>query len=187
MEPMNGTRLSYADLFFIFLKAVCTFGGGLGILAVLEHELVRERKLVTTEEFLANYALGRIVPSGTMTALGVAYGYKFGGIIGTVVALAALTLPAFISTVLLTMGYHYLRSSPMFAFVPVTVLPAAVAFIAAAAVQLGRGLLRPSLDLLLAFAAFAGYIAFGLSPALLLLLGGGIGAMIFQREEQPRR
>ena len=51
-------------------------------------------------EFLTIYGIGRIVPSGTMTALAVAYGYKFGGLTGTVIALAALSLPVFVTPVL---------------------------------------------------------------------------------------
>ena len=35
------------------------------------------------EDFLATYAIGRIVPSGTMTAMAVAYGYRFGGWLGS--------------------------------------------------------------------------------------------------------
>ena len=77
------TRLTKGELFYIFLKAGLAFGGGLGILAVLEEELVDKRRAVTKEEFLTIYGMGRIVPSGTMTALAVAYGFKFGGLPGS--------------------------------------------------------------------------------------------------------
>ncbi len=58
----------------------------MGILAVLEEELVDKLRAVTKDEFLTIYGIGRIVPSGTMTALAVAYGYKFCGMSGTVIA-----------------------------------------------------------------------------------------------------
>jgi chromate transporter len=91
-KRQRGTRFTRGELFLIFLKAGLAFGGGLGILAVLEDELVYKRRAVTKEEFLTIYGIGRIVPSGTMTALAVAYGYKFGGLSGTVIALTALSL-----------------------------------------------------------------------------------------------
>ena len=69
-------------------------GGGLGILAVLEEELVDKLRAVTKDEFLTIYGIGRIVPSGTMTALAVAYGYKFCGMSGTVIALDPNIPPA---------------------------------------------------------------------------------------------
>ncbi|PYT06081.1 MAG: hypothetical protein DMF60_10155, partial [Acidobacteria bacterium] len=49
------TRVTRRELFYIFLKAGLAFGGGLGILAVLEEELVGKRRAVTTEEFLTIY------------------------------------------------------------------------------------------------------------------------------------
>ena len=101
--------ISRRALFGIFFKAGLAFGGGLGILAVLEQELVTRRRAVGREEFLRLYGLGRIVPSGTMTALAVAYGYRFAGLPGTVIALTALVLPALVLTVALTAAYGLLH------------------------------------------------------------------------------
>ena len=122
---VHPTRVTRGELFSIFLKAGLAFGGGLGVLAVLEEELVDKRRAVTKEEFLTIYGMGRIVPSGTMTALAVAYGYKFAGMWGTVIALAALVLPAFVLTIVLTIAYRYLRDSRLFQLLPVTIMPAA--------------------------------------------------------------
>jgi chromate transporter len=97
MEERPPTRpFTYGALFAVFFRAGLAFGGGLGILAVLEDELVVKRPVVSREDCLAIYGLGRLVPSGTMTALAVAYGHRFGGPLGTVVALVALALPAFL-------------------------------------------------------------------------------------------
>jgi hypothetical protein len=110
-EQSHVPGLSRVELFLIFLKAGLAFGGGLGILAVLEDELVSKHRVVSKEEFLTIYGIGRIVPSGTMTALAVTYGYKFAGMSGTLIALAALALPVFLLTIALTVAYHYLRDS----------------------------------------------------------------------------
>src|SRR5260221_13269595 len=123
----DSTRVARGELLSIFFKAGLAFGGGLGILAVLQEELVDKRRAVTKEEFLTIYGIGRIVPSGTMTALAVAYGYKFGGLPGTVIALTALSLPVFVLTIALTIAYHYLRNSRLFDLLPVTIMPAALA------------------------------------------------------------
>ena len=176
-------RLSHRDLFWIFFKAGMAFGGGLGILAVLEDELVAKRRVISREEFLTTYSIGRIVPSGTMTALAVAYGHKFGGYIGTVVALVALVLPAFLLTILLTLGYRYLRTGAFLKLLPVTILPAALAFILAAALKLGKDIRRPSLELLLAAATFAAALFLHLNPSILLLAGGVIGIFILPGKE----
>jgi chromate transporter len=170
-------------LFSIFLKAGLAFGGGLGILAVLEDELVDKRRAVTKEEFLTIYGIGRIVPSGTMTALAIAYGYKFGGLSGTVIALTALSLPVFVLTIALTVAYHYLRNSRVFDLLPVTIMPAALALIVVAALKLGRDVFRPSRELIIAGVAFALALFLRLNPALILLAGGVLGAFILQKIE----
>ncbi|HEV7844511.1 MAG TPA: chromate transporter, partial [Pyrinomonadaceae bacterium] len=151
---ISAARLTRFELFLIFLKAGLAFGGGLGILAVLEDELVSRRCVVSREEFLTIYGIGRIVPSGTMTALAVAYGYKFGGMLGTIIALSALALPAFVLTVALTIAYHYLKDSRLFGLLPVTIMPAALALIVVAALKLGKDIFRPSIELVIAGVAF---------------------------------
>jgi chromate transporter len=174
------------DLFAIFLKSGLAFGGGLGILAVLEEEFVTKRQALSREEFLTTYAIGRIVPSGTMSALAAAFGTRFGGFPGSVVALAAMVLPAFTLSVIFSAAYVYLTGTAVLDVLPLTIMPAALAFIVAAALRLGRDISLPSVEALLATAAFVGALVFDLSPAL-LLFGGGIAGMIvlaFTEREQ---
>jgi len=173
-------KVSYRDLFWIFFKAGMAFGGGLGILAVLEEELVTRRKAVSREDFLTYYGISRIVPSGSMTALAVAYGYRLGGFRGTVVALAAMVIPALLITVLLTMLYAVFRDADMLAWLEASVLPAALALILAAAIKLGKDVFRPSLEFVLAAATFAVVFFLKWNPALVLLAGGLLGIVIFR-------
>jgi chromate transporter len=178
-QPINRRAL-----FGVFFKAGLAFGGGLGILAVLEQELVTRRQAVDREEFLRLYGLGRIVPSGTMTALAVAYGYRFAGLPGTVISLTALVLPALVLTVALIAVYGLLhRQAWLPELLPVTILPAALAFIVVAGVRLGRDVFRPSPELLVAAAAFTGAAVLHLSPVLLLLAGGVAGTVLFRPKE----
>ena len=169
--------LSLRQLFVLFLKAGLAFGGVLAMMAILEEELVTRRRLLTRPEFLAIYGIGRVAPCGTMTALAVAFGYRFGGHRGIAVSVVGMVLPGFLSTVALTAAYHELAHGPALGYVAVTLVPAAVAFILVAALRLGREVYRPSIDLVLAVAGLVGLLAFGISPALLLVAGGVIGAV----------
>jgi chromate transporter len=182
-----GGPITRRALFGIFVKAGLAFGGGLGILAVLEQELVIKRRAIDREEFLRLYGLGRIVPSGTMTALAVAYGYRFAGPIGTAIALCGLVLPALVITVALTAAYGLLQQHRwLLELLPVTILPAALAFIVVAGVRLGRDVFRPSRELLLAAAAFLGAVVLQLNPVVLLLAGGAAGTLLFGRGRRDR-
>ena len=173
-------NVTHRDLFWIFLKAGLAFGGGLGILAVLEDELVTRRKAVSREDFLTYYGISRIVPSGSMTALAVGYGYRLGGWWGTAIALSAMVLPALVLTILLTMLYELFKNTDLLAWLEVSVLPAALAFILAAAIKLGKDVFRPSLEFGLAAAAFAAVFFFKANPALVLIAGGLLGILIFR-------
>ena len=165
-------------LFVIFAKAGLAFGGGLGVLAVLEDELVTKRGALPREEFLTTYAIGRVVPSGAMTALAAAFGYRYGGIAGTVVALGALVLPAFVLIVSLSAAYVFLDNTAVLDILPVTILPAALAFIATAAIRLGKGAFRAPFEVLLGAGAFVATSGLGLDPAVVLVAGGAVGMVV---------
>jgi chromate transport protein ChrA len=123
------------------------------------------------------YGLARLVPSGSMTALAVAVGYRYQGFLGTLVVLVAMILPAFVLTVLLTVAYTLLVGSFAFHVVNLTLMPAALALVVVSAFRLGQEFFTPSLELLLAIGAGAGVLLLGLNPSLMLLAGGLIGAI----------
>lgn len=179
-------KVSYREIFWIFLKAGLAFGGGLGILAVMEDELVTRRKAISREDFLTYYGIGRIVPSGTMTALAVAYSYRLGGFWGTVIALTAMVIPAFVITVLLTLLYQYFKDTDLSSWLNVSVLPAALALILTAAIKLGKDVFRPSVEFLLAAAAFAAVFFFDWNPALVLVGGGLLGILAFRSSGEKK-
>ena len=83
--------VSLRALFVLFLKIGLTFGSGTGMSAVLQDELVHKRKAIERGEFMVLYGLARLVPSGSMTALAVAIGYRYQGFVGTLVALVVVS------------------------------------------------------------------------------------------------
>ena len=150
-------------------------------MAVLSQELVDRRRAMTRAEFLTLYALARIVPSGTLTALAVAIGYRFAGLVGTLVALAGVALPGLAPTLVLIALYDVVRGSPLFDLLPVTLLPAAVALIGGAVVSLAREVARP-LELTLAVGALVGALLLRVDPAILIVVGGVLGAFFLRGE-----
>lgn len=173
--------LGLAQLFVLFFKAGCAFGGGLGILAVLEDELVIRRRLISRQDLLSLWGIGRVVPCGTMTAVTVALAHRFCGHLGVIAALVAVILPGFVCTVALTAAYGLFAHGPVLDYIGATLLPSALAFIVIAGVRLGREIFRPSLELVLAVAAFLAAVLFDLSPTLLMILGGVIGAVFLRQ------
>jgi chromate transporter len=179
--------MSLWELFRLFFKLGWTFGAGTAMTALLQEELVRKRQLVTRSEFMNVYGLARIVPSGSTTAIAVAFGHRFGGVLGTLVALVAMILPAFAITVLLTIGREQLQGTPAFPLLNLTLMPAALAIVIVSTWKLAQEFLNISVEPLLAVAAIVGIVVFHINAPILLIAGGLVGAFtIRERRERPK-
>jgi chromate transporter len=180
-----GPPVPYRTLFRVFLRAGFSFGGGVSILGILEQELVQTRRLIDKREFMALYAVGRLVPAGTMTALAIAYGHRFRGFLGGLVALAGLLLPGLSLTLAATFGYARLQHSAVLPALIAVLLPAAVALVTTAALKLGDEVFRQRIPLAIAVGSFALELATGLNPALVLLGGGLAGVLLLPVPVEP--
>jgi chromate transporter len=169
-------RMSIWDLFRLFFKLGWTFGAGTAMTALLQDELVRKRHLVTRSDFMNIYGLARIVPSGSTTAIAVAFGHRFGGMLGTVIALLAMILPAFTITVLLTIGREQLQGTAAFPLLNLTLMPAALAIVIVSTWKLAQEFFRPTVEPILAAMAVIGILVFHINAPILLVAGGLIGA-----------
>ena len=161
----------------MFLKIGMSFGAGTGMSARLQDELVHKRKAMARGEFMTLYGLARLVPSGSMTALAVAVGYRYQRLPGTIVVLTAMILPAFLVTVLLTIAYTLLSGSAALRVVNLTLVPAALAIVVVSSFQLGKEFFTPSIEPVLVVVGGLAVLWLGINPALVLLLGGIVGAV----------
>lgn len=190
MKEGRTPSVSLRALFALFLKIGLTFGAGTGMSAVLQEELVHKRKAIERGEFMVLYGLARIVPSGSMTALAVAVGYRYQRWLGTVVVLVAMIAPGFVLMVGLTVGYTLLLESPVMRVVNVTLMPAAIALVIVSTFRLAaefftfnrlpRGWWVPSFELLLVVTAAAAALLLKVNPAILLLAGGVAGGLLIR-------
>ena len=169
----------------MFFKAGCAFGGGLGVLGLLQEQLVTLRRILPDKELLTLWSIGRLMPSGTMTAVAVAVGYRLAGFAGTVVALVAMILPGFVCVVILTIAYDYLAHGPVLDYIDATLLPAALGIIVVSALRLGRPLMRLSLDFVFVVAACVLVVWPEVNPALVILGGGIAGALFLRGRSEP--
>ena len=185
--------VSLRALFTLFLKIGLSFGAGTGMSAVLQKELVHKRHAIGRGEFMVLYGLARLVPSGSMSALAVAIGYRYQRWAGTVVALLAMIGPGFSLMLVLTIAYTLLADSPLMRVLGTTLVPAAVALVVVSTFRLGtefftfsrlqilgRLVRVPSVELWLVLGGAVSVLAFGAQPALILVGGGLIGAVLIR-------
>jgi chromate transport protein ChrA len=84
--------------------------------------------------------------------------------------------------VLLTMAYSVLQGGPVLELLSAALLPAALAFIALAALKLGREVFRLSPEFVLAAGAFTAILFLDVHPMLILLGTGLLGALALGRQ-----
>ena len=76
---------------FLWLSIICV-GGGLGVVPEMQRQVVDRFHWLSAREFLDGYALSQLTPGPTMLVV-VFVGYGAHGVIGSLVALAAMFLP----------------------------------------------------------------------------------------------
>ncbi len=93
------------NLFITFLKiGLLNFGGGNGIAAIINNEIINNKQWITKEEFVNMITISRITPGPIATNIATYVGMKTAGIAGAIIATGALiTAPIIIMIIILLM------------------------------------------------------------------------------------
>jgi len=172
-------QVSLSQLFFLYLRvASLTFGGGDPTMAALQSEMVVSRRWLPAEKYALVYALARITPGTNMLAFGAGAGWLLRGWAGAVCAVLAMSIPAAILVVLLTLGYEAWRSNRLAMAAIAGTLAAATGMMATSAWQLLRPYLtrrRTLHAIVIAGGSLALSLGLSLSPIQILGLGALAG------------
>ena len=186
-----------------FLIGLFTFGGGYAMLSLIQTEVVVEHAWLSESVFTDIVAISQMTPGpigincatyvgyDVMTASGAGH---LMGIVGSLTATLAITLPSFIIVLLLVRFYTRVKGSPVFEGVMGVVRPAVVGLIGAAAVILcvsvnWNGLI-PAFSVVeenfpdwkswcLFAAAFVASFKFKVNPILLIVIAGVLGLLLY--------
>ena len=92
------------ELFSIFFKiGLCTFGGGIAMLPILERDLVENRRWATEGELLDYFAIGQATPGIIAVNVATFIGYKKARVIGGCVATFGMVCPSLIIITLIAL------------------------------------------------------------------------------------
>lgn len=94
-------------LLIIFTYNMLTFGNGSAVLALLQHRLVEDMHILSLNQFLYAYALGRVTPGQNNLYL-ASVGYMIRGILGAMAAIVAIQIPGYLVLPVLK-GYERVR------------------------------------------------------------------------------
>ncbi|MCA1663430.1 MAG: chromate efflux transporter, partial [Myxococcales bacterium] len=123
-------------LVFARLGAV-SFGGGMAMVPILDHQVVGSLGWLTPREFADAVTLGQITP-GPIAITSTFVGYRVAGLLGSAVATAGTFVPPFLITVAVTRSLEAFRSSPWIAATMRALAPVVVGVVGAAAISMAR-------------------------------------------------
>ena len=187
----DGARqaISLPVLLLNFLKiGALGFGGGMAIIALMERDLIRKRRVLEVEEFLHGVGLGQVLgPFAVNTALFV--GNRLYGTLGGLACAFAFMTPSVLMVILLAWLYFSFHAIPALQDAIGGLGPVVIALILGAAWSMGRKAVRSWPSVLMAA------LALGLSllkvNAVYILTGAGLIGLIagkrVQAKGQPRK
>ncbi|MGC8758914.1 MAG: chromate efflux transporter [Bryobacteraceae bacterium] len=149
------------------------FGGGMAVVALMERELIRRRRLLPLDEFLHGVGLGQVLGSFAVNA-SLFCGYRLAGWMGALVSAASFLAPSVALVILLSALYFRYHAVPAMQHAVAGLTPVVVALILAAAWNIGRRVLSSWP----AWLVFTGALAASLwkaNPVWILLAAGAAG------------
>jgi chromate transporter len=167
-------QLSLPALALVFLKiGTIGFGGGMAIIALMEHELVRKRRVIEPDEFLHGVGLGQILgPFAVNTALFT--GYRLYGTLGGLIAASAFMAPSLVLVLILSWLYFSYHAIPALQGAVAGLGPVVIALILSAAWSMGRKAFQSWIAALLCAAATVAGL-YKVNPVYILVAAGILG------------
>lgn len=90
-------RIMLFKLFYTFAKiGLFTFGGGYGMIAIVQDECVEKKKWITEDEFATVLTIAESTPGPIAINCATYTGYAQGGILGSIAATFGVVLPSFV-------------------------------------------------------------------------------------------
>lgn len=145
----------------------------MAIIALMEHELVRKRKLIRPDEFVRGVGLSQILgPFAVNTALFI--GYQVYGPVGGLISATAFMAPSLVLVLAFSRLYFSYHTIPALQGAVAGLAPIVIALIVSAAWSMGRKELRSWFAVLICgLAIIAGL--YKVNPAYVLVAAGVIG------------
>ncbi len=173
------------NLFFIMLKiGLFTFGGGYGMIALLENEFVSKRNWLTKEEFLDMIAIAESSPGPIAINSSTYIGYKQGGFFGALLASIGVCIPSFIIIFVISLFLDAFLGLTYVAYAFKGVQIGVVFLIMLAGIKMLKDVKKNILSIIILSVTFGCMIAFSLfaisfSSIFYIIIGGGCGLVLF--------
>lgn len=119
------------DIFMAFFRVgILGYGGGPSSIPLVHKEVVDKYKWMDTDEFGDVLALGNALPGPIATKMAGYIGYRVGGILGMITALAATMVPTIVLMIILLTALNTFKDQPWVAGMTKAVVPVVAVMLA---------------------------------------------------------
>ena len=180
VQPQEMPQWKMALLIFVYFVKIgtFTFGSGWSILAQMEQEFVDKRHWLTKAELLDLLAVGKSLPGIMITNITLLFGYQMAGVLGGILAVLGIALPAVVVLSLVTLVYDAIKSNYWVWAALKGVQCAVVPIIGGAAISLGKEGLKEKMGVVLCAAALL-VCHFTSISNIVLIVAGVLGALVW--------
>jgi len=180
-----GQKAKLKDIIRVFLQIGATsFGSPTAHIAMMESEIVRKRKWLTSERFLELLAATHLVPGPNATELALHIGYLQAGYAGLLAAGASFILPSFLATIALAWVYTRYGSLPQVDAIFYALNPLVLAIVINTVWNLGKSCLK-TWQTWLIFGLALGASLLGVSELLVLFAAALLGYVLLDLIKRP--
>ena len=178
--------VSLGRLLAIFLKiGSIGFGGGMAVIALMEQEFVRKRRLIPLDEFVHSVGLGQVLGSFAVN-VAIFIGYRLFGVAGALLSAGAFLVPSITLVIILSDLYFRYHAVPALQGAVAGLAPVVIALILNAGWSIGRKVLRSWPAMVIAAAALAAGVA-QWSAVWVLVTAGVAGFLLPMGLTAPRQ
>lgn len=167
-------------LFIAFLKiGAFSFGGGYGVLAFMQREIIESNKWLNVKEFTDIVGIAEMTPGPIAVNASTFVGYKLGGFLGSTVATASVVLAPICLTLLVSIYFNKFKHLKQVNWALKGIRPAVLGLIAAACFNIGKISIVDIKSIIIAILAFIGVYKFKLNPIVTLGIAGVLGIFFY--------
>ncbi len=173
------------DLALSYFKVgLFTFGGGLAMIAIIQHEYVEKRKWIDSDEFESMVAIAESTPGPVAINCATYIGYKVAGVLGSIIATIAVCLPSFFIIYLISLIFDAFMSLKIVQYAFKGIQVAIIFLILSAGIKFFKNMKKSPFNVivfsctLLCMLAFA-FFGINFSSIYFVLIGGVLGLTVY--------
>lgn len=177
--PDTPSAPTFGQFLRTFARIGClSFGGPAGQIALMQREIVDERRWIEPGAYLRALNLCHLLPGPEAQQLATWIGWRMFGTAGGLAAGILFVLPG--ALVMLALSFLYVAAAGLgwFAALFLGIKAAVVAIVAQALVRVGKRALGTRFKVIIAIAAAVALTVFGAPFPLVILAAGAIGAVV---------